>query len=330
MYATAGSDGTVRVWSIRLRRQLHVRQLPRRVSGCSLAYRPDGAHLAVGMSDGSVGVLDETLGVVTGWRHAKEAITALRFAPDSSYLAVGSEDCNVYIYASVGDQYIRHAVCRKHSGPVASLDFAQDSRHLQTASTEAKEVLFFHVSGTELLASSPKAFGLSWNQWSSVRGWAVDGCFAASLRDGGELTRVDTGAAIGTVATGDDIGFVRLFRYPCTDPAALHKRYVPRTSLAGGTTASTATATTTTLLLLPLLLLVLLRPALLPLLLLLLLPLLLRPATASTTVSPSLLTSSTQPASPLSGTTRTRARWPACGSRAAGSSSSRSAARTAA
>jgi WD40 repeat protein len=55
-FATCGSDKALRVWSIRSKEMINARPLP--VPGRALAYSPKGEILAVGLVDGSVGLMD--------------------------------------------------------------------------------------------------------------------------------------------------------------------------------------------------------------------------------------------------------------------------------
>ncbi|KAK3262092.1 hypothetical protein CYMTET_29037 [Cymbomonas tetramitiformis] len=75
----------------------------------SLAFSPDGAHLAVGMQDGRVVVLDSsTLQQLVMPRSFQEVVAVadlvrsvdtLRYSPDGRLLAAGSHDTNINIFS---------------------------------------------------------------------------------------------------------------------------------------------------------------------------------------------------------------------------------------
>ena len=97
------------------------------------------------------------------WQHSTEPVQALAYSPNGRFLAAGCRDHNIYIYTVEVDRaafkgsdddklgggkgasgatsriqggapvrYMRHAVCRGHTGPVGQLDFGRESLNIQS------------------------------------------------------------------------------------------------------------------------------------------------------------------------------------------------------
>jgi len=65
----------------------------------SVAFSPDGAWLAYGASDGSVGTYSLATRIARQWRTGASAVLSLAFSPDSALLATGGTDQIVRIWA---------------------------------------------------------------------------------------------------------------------------------------------------------------------------------------------------------------------------------------
>jgi WD40 repeat protein/beta-lactamase regulating signal transducer with metallopeptidase domain len=149
--ATAGSDFTVKLWSLGTRRQTARATLKGDLTPIwSVAYSPDGKVLAVGDGDG-------TPGTVTLWDVAIRKVKAtldghdrgvatVTFSPDGSLVASGGWDGTIRIWdAQTGET--RH-VMDGLSG-VCELAFSPDGRLLASAG-EGKVVTLWNVeTGTE-------------------------------------------------------------------------------------------------------------------------------------------------------------------------------------
>ena len=139
--ATAGAEGSLRVWSLAQHCLLSSRPLAG-VAGVA-CYSPDGLHLAVGLACGSWLLLDadslkpcegtaaaEAAFSLSSEHAALGAVCGLSFSPDGSMLAVGTADGCLAIYAHVSGGWEcgwhRAATCTGHSGRVCQIDWSEE------------------------------------------------------------------------------------------------------------------------------------------------------------------------------------------------------------
>uniref|UniRef100_A0A3B3BQZ1 EML-like second beta-propeller domain-containing protein n=1 Tax=Oryzias melastigma TaxID=30732 RepID=A0A3B3BQZ1_ORYME len=142
----------------------------------------------------------------------KEVIHELKFSPDSSFLAVGSNDGLVDVYA-VSQRYKKVGECRSSSF-ITHLDWSVDSRFLQT-NDGAGERLFFRMPGTHLMFSfRADAKGIHWMTWTGVIGPEVNGIWP-KYSSATNVNSVDANYSSAVLVTGDDLGLIKLFRFPC-------------------------------------------------------------------------------------------------------------------
>ncbi len=232
-YATVGDDATLRIWDI------HTRNLVKSTvfdTGLTcVAYHPNGDTMVVGMGgppggqpygakktvrtkkDGAFAVINEPdLTVSYEARDSKQPLTACRFSPDGMYMAIASEDSCVYLYSTEED-FESIGRCRRHTGPVRRFDFSDDSKYLQSMGDDQN--LYFFNAGTAQSMSNLSAMKdikfstLVSGAHSCCYGWGTAGAFSA--KDDGSNVRATCRSASGhLLATGDDFGNVKLFRYP--------------------------------------------------------------------------------------------------------------------
>ncbi|KAJ0396700.1 hypothetical protein ATCC90586_008195 [Pythium insidiosum] len=247
LFVTAGDDGSVRLWDAATRCLSAMYKITASGARCrAAAFSSDGSHVAVGLFDGQVVVLSETLdAVVASWRCSAKAIAVLRYDPDGRFLVIGAHDQTIHVVDA--HSYKPLGVCRGHSATVSHLDFSKDGRVLQSTSN-AGELLFWQVPATAESAgkTTPKRGGASasvfpsipsatsvrdttWATWTVPYGWPVQGIWATGA-DGSDVNAVCRSADCLVVATGDDDGLVKLFRYPCVAQSAAHKAFVGHAS----------------------------------------------------------------------------------------------------
>ena len=135
----------------------------------------------------------------------------MKFSPDGRWLAVGSHDNFVDIYDCTR-RYKRVGVCKGHSSYITHLDWSEDSRYLQSNSGDY-ELLFWEVPGCEQVRFPTALKDTKWDTWTSTLGWPVQGIWPKHA-DGTDVNAACRSADGEVVATADDFGLVKLFRYP--------------------------------------------------------------------------------------------------------------------
>lgn len=162
-FATAGDDGTVRLWDSPTRSLLALYRWEGAVKSSqkhqpqhqlrALAFSGDGSHLAVGASDGVVRVLSAGCdAVITEWKGSAHGVRVLKYSPDGSVLAVGSQDRRVHLLDA--RTYRKLGELRGHTSAVTHMDFSKDGGVLQTVSVGAGELLFWDVRAKKQIASA--------------------------------------------------------------------------------------------------------------------------------------------------------------------------------
>ncbi|XP_037097720.1 echinoderm microtubule-associated protein-like 5 isoform X2 [Syngnathus acus] len=222
--ATVSDDRTLRIWDLSPSHcMLAVRKL--RKGGRCCCFSPDGKALAVGLNDGSFLIVNaDTLEDLVSFHHRKDIITDIKFSPVSGkYLAVASADTFVDIYNVMNSK--RVGVCKGCLNSITHLDWDRRGKLLQV-NTSAKEQFFFEAPrGKRQTIPVTEVEKVDWCSWTCVLGTSVEGIWPVI----GEVTEV-TSACLShekkVLATGDDLGYIKLFRYPVKGKYAKFKQYV--------------------------------------------------------------------------------------------------------
>jgi WD40 repeat protein len=153
----------------------------------------------------------------------KSCIRDLKFSPNGYWLAVGAEP-NVFELYTTQD-YKRRANLKKHTGPVSHVDWSCDSHFLQ-ATSDSQELLFFSAQDSQHLTELKQNIrNESWNTQNCVYGWSLQGVYKDSLKEGTEVNAADRSnnrfyREYQAIATGDDLGEVKVFKFPCVQATA--------------------------------------------------------------------------------------------------------------
>lgn len=228
-FATAGDDGSVRLWDAPTRSALMMyRWEPPLPQLRALAFSSDGNHLAVGTSDGRVRILLSSCDtVVTEWKCGPHGVRVLKYSPDNELLAIGGQDRRVHLldartYHKVGE-------LSGHSAAASHMDFSRDGSTLQTVSVGAGELLFWDVRAKKQITSASAVRDTQWATWSCPFGWPVQGVYPPES-DGSDVNAVARSRDQRVVAVAGDDGTVKLFQYPCVTRAAPPRVYAGHAS----------------------------------------------------------------------------------------------------
>ena len=156
----------------------------------------------------------------------------MKYSPKEDRLAVGSHDNKIYILKVEGDTYTLEGKLRAHQSFITNMDWSCDGNYIQS-NCGAYEYLFFDVrSRNQLKSGASMLKDEAWSTYTVKLGWWVQGIFPPS-KSGNHVNGVDRSHEKNIIATGDDWGFVNLYRNPalkgvkCTSYRA-HSSHVVR------------------------------------------------------------------------------------------------------
>nr|XP_015205768.1 PREDICTED: echinoderm microtubule-associated protein-like 5 isoform X3 [Lepisosteus oculatus] len=222
--ATVSDDRTLRIWDLSPSHcMLAVRKL--RKGGRCCCFSPDGKALAVGLNDGSFIIVNaDTLEDLVSFHHRRDVLSEIRFSPGAGkYLAVASCDSFIDIYNVMSSK--RVGVCKGAVSYITHLDWDKRGKLLQVNSG-AKEQLFFEAPrGKKQTIPASEVEKIDWCSWTCVLGPSCEGIWPV-VSDVTDVTAACLTSDKKVLVTGDDFGYVKLFRYPVKGKFAKFKRYV--------------------------------------------------------------------------------------------------------
>ncbi|CAB1096047.1 unnamed protein product [Ectocarpus sp. CCAP 1310/34] len=230
IFATAGDDHSIRVWSVSLGVMLRKAYVD---GTCrALGWSPDGRLLLIGMGgsigcertrkDGTFLIFDVyNMEILYEGRDSRSWIRACCFSPDGKTFAVASTDNKIYIYDS--KSYGLKAKAQKHNSPLVALDFSEDSNYVQSAS-EDNELLYHSVGDGLPFTVQAQLKHIKWSQYTCPFGWPVQGAWPpVAEENAATLTSLHRSHDRTLLVTADDAGNVKLFRYPTLSKQAGYK-----------------------------------------------------------------------------------------------------------
>ena len=245
---TVSDDATLRVWSATTHAQVALVDLNRHKDGQPLPPDPqtkelalaaqarcvdvsaDGSLCAVGFRSGQFRVyrIDTWKMVVAKKSPMKEWLEDLKFSPDGRYLAVSSHDNNVYVFAFPTMDL--HCSLSASTSFVSHLDWSADSRYLRT-NDGSYELLYYDVANrAQEKAGASGLRDVEWHTVTCPMSWATQGVWSKGM-DGTDINHCDRSLdshrdGYQLLATGDDFGKVKIFRYPAmvepSEPVVCH------------------------------------------------------------------------------------------------------------
>jgi hypothetical protein len=147
--ASAGDDGTVRIWDLTGRRELHcLKGHTGEVS--AVAFSPDGKALVSAGRDRLLLIWDVEKGTKVGaLRGHTDPVRCVAFSPDGRSIASGSDDRSVRVWRAADGKEI--AAMSGHERAVTSLAWAPDGKRLLSGSLDGTARLWDVTGERQLL-----------------------------------------------------------------------------------------------------------------------------------------------------------------------------------
>lgn len=201
-------------------------------------FSVDGNQLAVGLMSGKVMIFNPTAtpksAMIAEAQVTKKAILTVRYSPNGSLLAVATQDFKIFLLDTT--TYGNRAVLNGHHAGVTHVDFSADGSILQSVSHDY-ELLFWNTSSGKQIKSPSDVRDVKWGTFTSILGWSVQGIWPPDA-DGTDVNSVCRSPDESLLATGDDFGHVKLFRYPCPKEKSQFRQYRGHSSHVCGVTFS--------------------------------------------------------------------------------------------
>ncbi|XP_072750325.1 echinoderm microtubule-associated protein-like CG42247 isoform X2 [Anoplolepis gracilipes] len=218
VFATAGHDKNIALW--RRHKLLWTTQVG--FECICIAFHPFGVALAAGSSEGHLLVLAADTGAaVATLRVCGSPLSCIGYNPTGEIIAMGSQNGSVYLFRVSRDGF-SYKKSNKIRGtqPLVQLDWSSDSRFLQTV-TQDYDLVFWDVKVLSSEKSPLVMKDVKWYTHNCTVGYMVSGQWNNRYYP---LTTVVTtssrSAAHDMLVSGDAEGYLRLFKYPCTNAKA--------------------------------------------------------------------------------------------------------------
>ncbi|GBP33928.1 Echinoderm microtubule-associated protein-like 1 [Eumeta japonica] len=222
-YVTAGRDRLLQLWDGLSHSTVWSKDIEERASCC--AWSKDGSVVVVGCDAGRWLIFDPaSRDLLSQHQDGCEPMGVAQFSPDGSLLALGSHDGHIYVYQvqDRGRRYSRLGKCSGHSSPITHLDWSADGQLLRSNSTEY-EVLHWSAS-TCRSASATAVREARWATATCPLSFEMAGAWPES-GDGPDVTTCAAAAGARLAAAADELGRLRLYSFPVTQPKSLNHVY---------------------------------------------------------------------------------------------------------
>jgi len=222
-FLTAGHDRMIHLWDSLSHSVVWSNDVGEQVQ--SACFSCDGEVIVVGTVTGKWVVLDSRTKEVYGvHQDGAEPISTVKFSPDGSKLALGSRAA-IHIY-KVEDGYRRYMRMGRYLAQsvfLTHLDWSEDSAHIQ-ANNADKEVLVITAALCRVVTNSESVRNINWATSECLVSWNTLGIWGdqENSLDINTAARSNEGALL---AIGDDLGHVRIYNNPATQPMCLNHSY---------------------------------------------------------------------------------------------------------
>lgn len=226
-FYTVGQDCMLAIWDIKTRRQVKFARLD--CGSDVIEFSPDGKYIAIGYRNGQVTVLDsKSFAIKSVRRDRKKEISEIKFDPNTKIMAVGAQDSMIYLY-NVDKKFKPLRKLKGHHSRILHIDFTEGADCLKSVCT-SYEILFFDTNTGKQNTSGASSYrDEKWESYTARLGWHVQGIWPA-FADGSDINSVDRSPDGQVLATADDFGFVKLFRFPCPVEKAAFNDYIGHSS----------------------------------------------------------------------------------------------------
>ena len=154
-------------------------------------------------------------------RDSREWISDVKFSPDGKTFGMGSQDNKIYLY-DVERSFALKAKCEMHNSFITHFDFSRDSDYIQS-NCGGFELLFSKVTDGGNINSPSTLKDVEWATFTCTLGWPVQGIWS-DMNDGVRYNAVDRNNSETLVATADNFGHIKVYRYPCLTKDAAHAK----------------------------------------------------------------------------------------------------------
>jgi WD40 repeat protein len=201
----------------------------------SIAFHPSGKQVAVGTNEGEVAVYEVSqlnrVTLVNLNKYSKQQvpnkdklvgnwIQCLKYSPDGKFLAAGTRGSIVVVLNTSDYSPVLNSkgdtALNSNLSPVTHLDWSADSKQIRTNDI-SYELLFYDIENINAdkaqNTGSKSLADVKWKTESCILTWTVQGIFDPQ-QDGTDVNCVDRSPDGTLLATGDDYGYINLFKYP--------------------------------------------------------------------------------------------------------------------
>lgn len=211
-FATIGQENLVAIWDVATRKQKTCAKLE--APGGVVGYSPNGTLLIAGLDNGKIAILDGVTLAIKDTKHDRtKQISEIKFSPDGQILAVGAHDSLIFLY-KVSENFKLQYKLKGHHSTITHFDFSVAGNVLQSTCTSYELLYHNTASGAQDPSGASGNKNEKWYTWTCVLGWPVQGIWPP-CSDGSDINNLDRSKSHKVVATVDDFGLVKLFKYPC-------------------------------------------------------------------------------------------------------------------
>ncbi|CAF1543885.1 unnamed protein product, partial [Adineta ricciae] len=241
IFATGGDDCSLRFWNAD--RMTLITFYPTPFAPISpppairsLNFSSDGSQIAVGYESGYIEIYPTTLTRQGDTRIAPiktihdrtDRIQVLSYSPHDHYLAVGCFDGSFDVYDVKNDFKNLRFKNNANTLSVTNIDWTDDEQYVLYTG-EHQEAFVAKVPSGELIANEQAVSIRNWATFKSFKHREVRGIWN-KFAEKTDIVAIDGNNHAGVIAAGDELGLVKLFRFPSEKSGAHFRKYVGHSS----------------------------------------------------------------------------------------------------